>query len=95
MFKRERPPFLSKQEQPPFEEADFENFGGRVIDRDEEGRPTNWVPGLTEHGDFVHPPGTPDRVIPYLATCKENEGQPQWRAAVPEHPEVADRHEWR
>ena len=91
----ERTPNLREQEPPPLGEVDFEQLGGRVIDRDEEGNPTNWVPGFTERGDFVHPAGAPDRVIPYLATCKENGGRPQWRAAVPGHPNVEDRHLWR
>lgn len=91
---RERAPRTCEQEPTPLEEVSFERSGGRILDYDEDGRPTNWICGHTERGDLIHPAEAPGKPVPYLAACGEDGKQSQWHGAVPGHPAVADMHEW-
>lgn len=75
----------------------FKESGGKVLeyDYDEDGRPINWVCGIDDCGELVHPAGV-ESAVAYLATSEEKPKTAcEWRGAVPEHSAVKDWEKWR
>ncbi|OGB74541.1 hypothetical protein A2V68_02955 [candidate division Kazan bacterium RBG_13_50_9] len=91
----ERWPNPNRQEAPP---DDFEQCGGKILERDDAGKPTRWTCGWNSRGDLVHPAEAKEsEVVSYIATVKRessNDYYSEWQGAVQNHEAVKDYKLW-